>query len=59
MELEDIVERVLSFNCQRVIFTGGEPAMQDLRTIGAALKEHDIHLSNSSREVGQDRFFLA
>ncbi len=45
MELEDIVERVLSFNCQRVIFTGGEPAMQDLRTIGAALKEHDIHLS--------------
>lgn len=45
MELEDIVERVLAFNCQRVIFTGGEPAMQDLHTIGAALKEHDIHLS--------------
>ena len=45
MELEDIVERVLSFNCQRVIFTGGEPAMQDLHTIGTALKEHDIHLS--------------
>ena len=45
MELEDIVERVLSFNCQRVIFTGGEPAMQDLHAIGTALKEHDIHLS--------------
>lgn len=45
MELEEIVERVLSFNCQRVVFTGGEPAMQDLRTIGTALKEHDIHLS--------------
>ena len=45
MELKEIVERVLSFNCQRVVFTGGEPAMQDLRTIGTALKEHDIHLS--------------
>ena len=41
MELEDIVEKVLSYGCNRVIFTGGEPAMQDLRTIGKILKSHN------------------
>lgn len=45
MELDDIVDQVLSFECHRVIFTGGEPAMQDLATIGNRLKEHDITLS--------------
>jgi organic radical activating enzyme len=45
MELVDIVSQVLKFNCNRVIFTGGEPCLQDLTTIGKALKEHGIHLS--------------
>ena len=45
MELEDIVEKVLSYGCNRVIFTGGEPAMKDLRTIGKILKSHNISLS--------------
>lgn len=45
MSLEAIVDQVVSFDCDRVIFTGGEPAMQDLDTIGSALKEHGIHLS--------------
>ena len=45
MELDDIVSKVVSFNCDRVIFTGGEPCMQDLETIGAALKKLDINLS--------------
>jgi len=43
--LESVVEEVLSYDCDRVIFTGGEPAMQDLATIGSALKEHGIDLS--------------
>ena len=43
--LDSIVEEVLSYNCNRVIFTGGEPAMQDLATIGGRLKEHEITLS--------------
>ena len=43
--LESIVNEVLSYNCNRVIFTGGEPAMQDLATIGSTLKEHGINLS--------------
>ena len=43
--LDSIVEEVLSFNCDRVIFTGGEPAMQDLATIVSILKEHGINLS--------------
>lgn len=44
-EIDAIVEEVLSYNCDRVIFTGGEPAMQDLATIGRRLKEHGIVLS--------------
>ena len=48
MNLGEIVERVLSFECDRVIFTGGEPAMQDLSIIGSALKKHDISLSIES-----------
>ena len=45
MDLREIIDRVLSFNCKRVIFTGGEPCLQDLETIGNALKEYDIELS--------------
>ena len=45
MGIDEIVEEVLSFSCNRVIFTGGEPAMQDLATIGSILKEHGINLS--------------
>ena len=45
MHLEDIISKVLEFECERVIFTGGEPCLQDLNTIGQALKEHGIHLS--------------
>jgi 7-carboxy-7-deazaguanine synthase len=43
--LDSIVEEVLAYECDRVIFTGGEPAMQDLATIGGRLKEHGINLS--------------
>ena len=43
--LDSIVEEVLSYGCDRVIFTGGEPAMQDLATIGGKLKVHGINLS--------------
>jgi organic radical activating enzyme len=45
MGMGDIIEEVLSYDCDRVIFTGGEPAMQDLGTIGRELKEHGISLS--------------
>ena len=45
MHLEDIVSEVLSYGCSRVIFTGGEPCLQDLGTIGRELKKHNIMLS--------------
>ena len=45
MKLEDIVQEVLSYECKRVIFTGGEPCLQDLETIGSELKVHGINLS--------------
>ena len=43
--LQSIVDEVLSYDCDRVIFTGGEPALQDLASIGTVLKSHDITLS--------------
>jgi len=45
MNIEEIVNRVLEFECERAIFTGGEPCLQDLETIGKRLKSHGIHLS--------------
>ena len=45
MDLNEIINQVLSYNCKRVIFTGGEPCLQDLETIGSELKKHDINLS--------------
>jgi len=45
MPLKEIVGQVLSYRCNRVIFTGGEPCMQDLDTIGKELKKYNIHLS--------------
>ena len=43
--LEDIVLEVSSYNCDRVIFTGGEPALQDLGSIGMELKKLGLHIS--------------
>jgi len=45
IDMAEIVDEVLSFNCKRVIFTGGEPALQDLVPIGNELKKYDISLS--------------
>jgi len=45
MMLDQIIEEVLSYDCERVIFTGGEPCLQDLTTIGLELKKHGINLS--------------
>lgn len=45
MDIDSIIEEVLSFDCDRVIFTGGEPAMQDLSVIGKRLKDHGINIS--------------
>ena len=45
MELDDIIDEVLKYNCKRVIFTGGEPCLQDLKTIGSELKKYGINIS--------------
>ena len=45
MALDDIVDQVLGYECSRVIFTGGEPALQDLAPLGRALKEAGCSLS--------------
>ena len=45
MHVDDVVQEVLSYGCDRVIFTGGEPALQDLATIGGRLKDAGCTLS--------------
>ena len=46
MELQDIVKQVLSYGCERVMFTGGEPCLQDLETIGNELKKLYVTLTS-------------
>jgi 7-carboxy-7-deazaguanine synthase len=48
MTVDMIVERVLAFNCNNVIYTGGEPLLNDLWPLSRELKKHDIHLSCES-----------
>ena len=43
-----IVERVLAFKCNNVIYTGGEPLLNDLWPLSRELKKHEIHLSCES-----------
>ena len=43
-----IVERVLEFKCSNVIYTGGEPLLNDLWPLSRELKKHEIHLSCES-----------
>lgn len=45
MELDEIIDEIKKFDCERVIFTGGEPCLQDLTTIGKALKNLGKHIS--------------
>ena len=48
MTVAAIVERVLAFKCKNVIYTGGEPLLNDLWPLSRELKKHDIHLSCES-----------
>ena len=48
MTVATIVERVLTFKCKNVIYTGGEPLLNDLWPLSRELKKHDIHLSCES-----------
>ena len=48
MTVEMILERVLAFKCNNVIYTGGEPLLNDLWPLSRELKKHQIHLSCES-----------
>ena len=41
----DILEQILAFDCKRIIFTGGEPALQDLWPLHRILKRRGYELS--------------
>tara|TARA_B100001559_G_scaffold155846_1_gene130712 strand:- start:321 stop:767 length:447 start_codon:yes stop_codon:yes gene_type:complete len=40
-----ILEQILAFDCKRIIFTGGEPALQDLWPLHRILKRRGYELS--------------
>lgn len=48
MNVEEIVKIVKKFNCKRVIYTGGEPMLNDLWPISRELKKLGIELSCES-----------
>lgn len=48
MTVSMILEKVLSYNCKNVIYTGGEPMLNDLWPISRELKKHGFHLSCES-----------
>ena len=48
MSVIDILGEVLKFDCKNVIFTGGEPMLNDLWPIARTLKRRGYHLSVES-----------
>lgn len=45
MALDTIVEEVLAYRCNRVVFTGGEPMLQNLAPLAEALRSEGLNLS--------------
>ena len=43
--LDDILDEVASYGCERVVLTGGEPMLQDLEPLCNALHERGHHIS--------------
>jgi len=41
----DILGEIMEFDCQNIVFTGGEPALQNLWPLARCLKSRDYHLS--------------
>jgi len=48
MSVLDILDLVLEYPCKNIIFTGGEPMMNDLWPIARVLRQHGYHLSVES-----------
>ena len=45
MTAENILDAIVKFDCQRIIFTGGEPMLHDLWPLQRLLKARDYNLS--------------
>ena len=48
MNVSDILAEVLQYSCKNVIFTGGEPMLNDLWPLARVLKRRGYHLSVES-----------
>ena len=57
MSIAEIVNELSKYDCDRIIFTGGEPALQDLVTLSGYLKPLGYYLSietNGTIEIPSD-----
>jgi len=57
MSIAEIVNELSKYDCDRIIFTGGEPALQDLVTLSGFLKPLGYYLSietNGTIEIPSD-----
>jgi organic radical activating enzyme len=48
MNVSDILAEVLQYSCKNIIFTGGEPMLNDLWPLARVLKRRGYHLSVES-----------
>ena len=46
---------MISYKCNRVVFTGGEPCLQDLDTIGKELKKYDINKDKYGYRISSEK----
>tara|TARA_B100001750_G_C15512048_1_gene604350 strand:+ start:1644 stop:2342 length:699 start_codon:yes stop_codon:yes gene_type:complete len=55
--LREMIDKMQSWDCNRIILTGGEPALQDLQTLSSVLRPLGYYLSietNGTIEIGED-----
>lgn len=45
MDIDSIIEIITNFNCKKIIFTGGEPALQDLEPLIKKLRPKGFNFS--------------
>ena len=45
MNCQNIINKIEEFDCNNIIFTGGEPMLNDLWPLQRLLKARDYHIS--------------
>ena len=45
MTMQDVISATVAFDCKNIIYTGGEPALQQLGPLSESLRKHGCNLS--------------